>query len=110
MYGATININDIKIIFISNDTGIIENNTFLLLFLLLAITLLIASGKPNWANVINNEYVGIIILYKFIASLLTILVNIIFIIKPNNFVNNAPIIKINVDFTNLFFIFKYMKE
>ena len=98
----------INIIFINNDAGMIENNIFLLLFFAFAITLLIASGNPNCANVISNEYVGIIILYKLIASLLTILVNIIFIIKPNNLVNKAPIIKINVDLTNLFFIIKYM--
>lgn len=106
--GANININVIKKIFIIREVGIIENNIFLLEFLDFAIILLMARGKPNCANVISNEYVGIIILYKFIASLVTVLVNIIFIIKPNILVNKAPIIKINVDLTNLFFIIKYM--
>ena len=98
----------IKIIFISKDIGIIENNIFFELFLFSAIKLLIARGKDNWAIVISKQYVGNIILYRFIASVVTVLVNIIFIIKPNIFVNKAPIININVDFINLFFIIKYM--
>ena len=53
--GATINITLIRNIFIISDAGMIENNIFLLRTLFSAIMLLIASGKPNPANVINNE-------------------------------------------------------
>ena len=94
--------------FISMDAGIIENIIFLLLLFDSAIKLLIAKGSPNCANVISSEYVGKIMLYRFIASLDTVLVKIIFITNPNNLVNNAPIIKISVDLINLFFIIKYM--
>ena len=45
-------------------------------------------------------------LYKLISFCVTNLVNIILIMKPNNLVKSAPIIKIKVDFRNLFFIIK----
>ena len=66
--GATKNIVVINIMFIIRDDGIMENNIFLLRTLFSAIKLLIASGKPKLAKVINKEYVGIIILYRFISS------------------------------------------
>ena len=106
--GVIKNIIDIKKILIIIDVGIIENNTFLLLVLLSATILLIAKGKPNEANEIIKEYVGIIKLYKLISFWDTVLVNIILIINPNNLVSSEPIININVDLTNLFFIIKYM--
>ena len=58
----------------------------------------------NDASDSNNEYVGIIMEYRDIPSNEMILVYDTFIIRPNNFVKNPPIISRSVDFKNIFFV------
>ena len=90
--------------FINIKKGVILVNIFLNKVFSLAVSALIASGKPHVARVINKLYVGITKLYKFIPSLPIILVNIILIIKPKNLVISEPIESIIVFLINLFFI------
>lgn len=86
------------------EISILVNTRFLLLYLLLDIKTFNAVGNPKPAILLRSINVGIIIEYMPIPVVPICLVSTILMTSPRIFVNNPPIIKINVDLINLFFI------
>ena len=92
---------------LNNKVRGIKGKTIFLLFILFSLTNFdIAVGSPIEQRVIKRLNVGNIREYVPIPSVFIALVKLIFIIIPNILVMKPPIIKIIVDFINLFFIIK----
>lgn len=110
MNGAITIIVIIRIIFIVINIGSIENTNFLLFLVCSDISFDSARGSPNWLRLIRREKVGIININTPNESGLRYLAVVIFINILNIFVINPPIRSMNVDFNNLLFILKFMKN
>ena len=89
--------------------GKIDVNSFLELCLSSEISLAKAIGIPNCERLIRRLNVGIINVYKLIPLVPIILVVMIFIMIPRTLVIKPPVIRIEADQTNVFFMINFMK-
>ena len=99
----------VKVILNSKDIGIIEKTKFLLFFVSSATSLLIATGKPKLAKVINKTKVGDTKATKPMPSLPRYLAKTIFLIMLTNLETKPPkISKITDLIKTFFFILKFI--
>lgn len=88
---------------INKEIGITEKTKFLLFLFSSATSLLIATGKPNWARAIKSIKVGDISMYNPMPSVPISLAKTIFINMLINLVIAPPIISIIADLIKMFF-------